>query len=334
VLETRSTMAAAMVTLESELAASCIESRLSSVVLALASSCAKIAFMLRVAEGADTLGTRNKFGDEQLAADLRAHDILVNNLAATGNVATVSSEEIPVETTLSQCRAGPGSFSVAFDPVDGSSILSNNFAVGTIFGVWSGNKLVGQSGHSMVCAGCAVYGPRTTLYLAITGWPCAVELTLSPDFPSHAPDSTVPSTLWHVTRRVAQIVSGGKLKLFSPANIRATQDNPGYAHLINWYMTNRYTLRYTGGMVPDVCQLLVKGVGVYTSPVSDAAPAKLRLLYEALPMAFLVECAGGASSDGRGSLLERTVLSCHERTPVCLGSADEVARFAKHCPLR
>jgi sedoheptulose-bisphosphatase len=187
------------------------------------------------------------------------------------------------------------------------------------FGVWPGSRLIGASGRELVCAGCALYGPRTTLYLAFAKETQAVELTLAPD--AH----------WHVTRRVGSIQPG---KLFAPANLRAAQDNPGYQRLLDAWIKEQYTLRYTGGMVPDVCQLLVKGKGVFASPVSAAAPAKLRLLYEALPMAFLVEKAGGASTDGGpGSILDRVVLACDERTPVCVGSADEVARFAKHCPL-
>jgi sedoheptulose-bisphosphatase len=326
-----------MMTLQAELGASSVEPQLASVVLALAESCADIAAVLRAADSVEAVGSQNPFGDAQLAADLRAHDILVGKLSATGIVATVSSEESPVETSVPQFRPGASAYSVCFDPCDGSSVYDANFAVGTIFGVFPGNRLIGQTGRDLVCGGCAVYGPRTTLYLAITGWPCTVELTLSTPrsaVPDDVPNTSPPALEWRVTRRIGQIMPGTtKLKLFAPANLRATQDHPGYAKLVAWYMANRYTLRYTGGMVPDVCQLLVKGVGVYTSPASAGAPSKLRLLYEALPMALLVECAGGASSDGTVCLLDRTVLACDERTPVCLGSSDEVARFATHCPV-
>lgn len=73
-------------------------------------------------------------------------------------------------------------------------------------------------------------------------------------------------------------------------------------------------------------------MGVFTSPVSAAAPAKLRLLYEALPMAFIIEKAGGASSDGQASILDRIVRSCEERTPICVGSSEEVSRYRELCP--
>lgn len=177
----------------------------------------------------------------------------------------------------------------------------------------------------MVCAGCAVYGPRTTMYIAFKGEKQVLELTLG----NCSPVISAISPKWRVTRCISEIVPG---KLFAPANMRAAQDHPGYAKLLSHYMSLRYTLRYTGGMVPDVTQLIVKGKGIFTSPASENAPAKLRLLYEALPMALLIESCGGKSSDGSRSILDRQVVSCDERTPVCLGSPDEVIRYEKHCP--
>lgn len=186
------------------------------------------------------------------------------------------------------------------------------------FGVWPGSRLVGTSGRELAFSGCAVYGPRTTLYLAFACEPEVYELTLSLD------------GKWRVTRRIDGIKPG---KLYAPANMRCAQDNRGYQRLLDFWAKERYTLRYTGGMVPDICQLLVKGKGVFASPVSKNAPAKLRLLYEALPMAFLVERAGGGSTDGTlKSILERVVYGCDDRTPICVGSRDEVDRFIEHCP--
>lgn len=135
---------------------------------------------------------------------------------------------------------------------------------------------------------------------------------------------------WRVTRRIEGISAG---KLYAPANMRCAQDNAGYQRLLDLWAQERYTLRYTGGMVPDICQLLVKGKGVFASPVSPKAPAKLRLLYEALPMAFLVEKAGGASTDGSlDSILKSVVFCCDDRTPICVGSSKDVQRFREHCP--
>lgn len=188
------------------------------------------------------------------------------------------------------------------------------------FGVWPGRRFLGVSGRDLECAGCALYGPRTTLYISFKEWAYSAEFTLV---------GSGTSRSWEMTLKRDAFTEG---KLFAPANLRAAQDLPGYAALLDGYMSSRYTLRYTGGMVPDVTQLIVKGYGVFASPESQAAPAKLRLLYEALPMAFVIERAGGASSDGSASLLDRKVLTFDERTPVCLGSGAEVKKFETACP--
>lgn len=280
--------------------------------VAIASACADISDALRENVSTAPAGTHNPFGDAQLAVDLATDAIFLSALRAAG-AATASSEEDPREIPL----APGGAFSVAYDPLDGSSIADCAWAVGTIFGVWPGARLLGARGSDLAAAGCAIYGPRTVLYLAVAGWSSVAELTLV-------------AGAWVVTRRPGALGPGRR---YAPANLRAAQDVEGYAALLAIWAEKRYTLRYSGGMVPDVVQMLVKGCGVFASPASASAPAKLRLLYEVLPMAFLVEAAGGASSDGREvSVLSRVVEALDERTPVCLGSKGEVARFVEYCP--
>jgi len=118
-------------------------------------------------------------------------------------------------------------------------------------------------------------------------------------------------------------------KIFAPANLRAAQEVEGYAKLIDHYMTNRYTLRYSGGLVPDVCQQFTKLQGVFTNPTSKASPAKLRLAFEAAPFGRLVEMAGGKTSDGVSgkSVLDMKIEAVDQRTAVAIGSANEVDRF-------
>ena len=118
-------------------------------------------------------------------------------------------------------------------------------------------------------------------------------------------------------------------KIFSPANMRSAQELEGYAELIQYWMVNRYTLRYTGGMVPDVCQQFTKGFGVFSNPTSARSPAKLRLAFEAAPFANLVRIAGGADSDGvtGGSVLDVRITGIDQRTALCIGSKSEVDRF-------
>eukprot|EP01054_Gregarina_sp_Poly1_P003024 Gregarina_sp_Poly_1__3023@NODE_184_length_11778_cov_104_566988_g164_i0_p6_GENE_NODE_184_length_11778_cov_104_566988_g164_i0NODE_184_length_11778_cov_104_566988_g164_i0_p6_ORF_typecomplete_len164_score11_01_NODE_184_length_11778_cov_104_566988_g164_i06821173 len=89
-------------------------------------------------------------------------------------------------------------------------------------------------------------------------------------------------------------------KFFAPANLRATATHKGYHKLVMDYMLKQYTLRYSGGLVPDVYHMLCKGHGIFVNPTTDLAPAKLRFLYETAPLSHLVESAGGASSDSEG----------------------------------
>jgi sedoheptulose-bisphosphatase len=197
------------------------------------------------------------------------------------------------------------------------AVIDTNFSVGTIFGVWPGSKFIGQTGRQLVCGGMAVYGPRTTMTLAIDGVDGAHEFLLIDDF-------SAKHGQW-IHTNVFSVVNEGKL--FAPGNMRAAQDNPGYQALLTHYFDEKYQLRYTGGMVPDVNQILVKGKGVFCNPASKSAKAKLRVLYEVLPIAYVMEKGGAMSSNGSGSCLDIKVGACEDRSQVCYGSAGEVSRF-------
>merc|ERR1712139_170467 len=98
---------------------------------------------------------------------------------------------------------------------------------------------------------------------------------------------------------------------------------------IEHYMENKFTLRYSGGLVPDVYQQFTKQQGVFANPTSESSPAKLRLAFEAAPFGLLVEKAGGKTSDGTsgGSVLDVTINEVDQRTALCIGSSNEVDRF-------
>lgn len=254
----------------------------------------------------------NSFGDEQLAVDLLADKLLFEALTYSHFCKYACSEEVPEL----QDMGGPaeGGFSVAFDPLDGSSIVDTNFTVGTIFGVWPGDKLTGVTGRDQVAAAMGIYGPRTTYVLALKGFPGTHEFLL------------LDEGKWQHVKETTEVGEG---KLFCPGNLRATADNPAYEKLIQYYVREKYTLRYTGGMVPDVNQIIVKEKGIFTNVASPSAKAKLRLLFEVAPLGFLIENAGGYSSDGTQSVLDKVINNLDERTQVAYGSKNEIIRFEK-----
>ncbi|ONK55104.1 uncharacterized protein A4U43_UnF7600 [Asparagus officinalis] len=268
-----------------------------------------ISFKVRTASCGGTACV-NSFGDEQLAVDMLADKLLFEALQYSHFCKYACSEEVPEL----QDMGGPveGGFSVAFDPLDGSSIVDTNFTVGTIFGVWPGDKLTGVTGGDQVAAAMGIYGPRTTYVLALKDIPGTHEFLL------------LDEGKW---QHVKDTTSIGEGKMFSPGNLRATFDNPDYDKLINYYVKEKYTLRYTGGMVPDVNQIIVKEKGIFTNVTSPTAKAKLRLLFEVAPLGFLVEKAGGFSSDGKQSVLDKVITTLDERTQVAYGSKNEIIRF-------
>ncbi|CAA3015322.1 sedoheptulose-1,7-bisphosphatase, chloroplastic [Olea europaea subsp. europaea] len=268
-----------------------------------------IAFKVRTASCGGTACV-NSFGDEQLAVDMLANKLLFEALQYSHYCKYACSEEVPEL----QDMGGPakGGFSVAFDPLDGSSIVDTNFTVGTIFGVWPGDKLTGITGREQVAAAMGIFGPRTTYVLSLKDNPGTHEFLL------------LDEGKWLHVKDTTTIGEG---KMFSPGNLRATFDNPEYAKLIDYYVREKYTLRYTGGMVPDVNQIIVKEKGIFTNVTSPTAKAKLRLLFEVAPLGFLIEKAGGYSSDGKQSVLDRVVTNLDDRTQVAYGSKNEIIRF-------
>lgn len=246
-----------------------------------------------------------------------------------------SSEEDPiVQNVVTDGQDdNEAEFTVCWDPLDGSSIVDNNWAVGTMVGVWPKRTgLIGATGRDQVTSLVALYGPRTTVLVALDDGVYEFSYGCNPQAASSG-EASNGSEEWICSRHAIKIQPTSKI--FSPANLRATQDLPEYSELVNYYMTNRYTLRYTGGMVPDVYQQFTKCMGVFCNPTSEASPAKLRLAFEAAPFGLLVEKSGGLTSDGitGGSILDVPILSVDQRTPLCLGSANEVQRFNEYLKL-
>ena len=257
------------------------------------------------------VGTSNQFGDAQLSVDVQSDQKIFDILTCSGLVSHAASEEEPQLRPLSP----GGKYVVCFDPLDGSSIVDCNWSVGSIFGVWETSP-IGLTGRDQVLAALAIYGPRTTLIVAQRD-ASVIELT-----------RTSSQNEWMKTNEFMNIIQPNA-KIFSPANLRSAQDLAGYSTLMESWMAQRLTLRYTGGMVPDIASILIKKNGIFCSPVSDKAPAKLRLVFECAPIAFIVEAAGGRALTGRNStesVLDIVIQSTDDRIGIICGSRNEVEK--------
>ena len=252
-------------------------------------------------------GTSNLYGEEQLALDVLSDRIMRKRLIHSGVVCNIASEEMD---EIYECQAqADGLYSVAYDPLDGSSLVDVNLAVGTIVGIYQGNDLL-QPGRRMVGAMYILYGPRVSLVYSVGKG--VYEFTMN---------QLMEYTL---TRENIQMKPSGDM--YSPGGLRKkySEENERFVR----YLEDKGSkLRYSGGFVPDINQILMKGKGVFMYPgLSDAPNGKLRLLFELNPMAFLLEQAGGAATNGETPILDLVPEGLDQRAPVYIGCREDVAK--------
>lgn len=251
-------------------------------------------------------GTSNLYGEKQLALDVLADRILEKRLRYSGVVSSVVSEEqdkiVPFEPEHSL------NYSVAYDPLDGSSLVDVNLAIGTIVSICKGDALLGK-GRDQIAAMYILYGPRTTLMYS-TG-DGVYEFAMN--------------QLMEYTLVQENVTIDGDAAIYSPGGQRNLYTE-GTERFVRHLEEDGCKLRYSGGFVPDINQILVKGKGVFIYPHLKGKPeGKLRLLYELNPMAFLVEQAGGAASDGKRPILDIEPQAIDACAPVFIGSKKEVS---------
>lgn len=292
-----------------------------SVLPSLLKSVHTIAGHLRTSPSVTQVGTANAFGDDQLNVDVLAEDAIRQAIKDCPSIVTASSEEDPIEKS-SESRSSETSeqYTLAFDPLDGSSIIAPNWSVGAILGIWTGpSALHSNPSTQQIASILGVLGPRTTAIIAIR-------------IPGHPPTcfevGYSSSGSIQVIRPTVQLASPSdtKTRYFAPANLRAAADDAKYMSLITNFIQRKYTLRYSGGLVPDIVHALVKGHGIYISPVTPQSKAKLRRLYELTPIALIIECAGGAALDSATGkrVLDVAVADTDERGGLICGSLEEV----------
>ena len=302
------------VTLKDYLEKAEVEEGLVSVFEDLFDAVKNIAELLRKGSDMGKAGSENVFGEEQMALDVLSDNIINGALTENKYVSLFASEELESEK-----ETEGGDYGVVHDPLDGSSLIDVNLAVGTILGIYyfgpdEEKTFIGKKGSDQVGAMIATYGPRTTVILTVRDG--VVEFLLN------------PNGEFYLNQQELEVDDG---KMFAPGNLRACKMNEKYLNLVNFWIKEQYTLRYSGGMVPDVAQIILKGKGIFTYPGYEEAPdGKLRLLFECAPMALLMEEAGGSAIDGSVRILEKEIKDLTQRSPIFLGSKAEVERAKEY----
>lgn len=272
---------------------------------------------VRLQEVLGEQGDVNVQGEEQLRMDVIANEVIMRVLGGRSSIAVLGSEEDEEPTILRRGRDG-GKYCVLFDPLDGSSNLDTAVGVGTIFTILRNDptipgavETVCQPGSKQVAAGYVLYG-SSTIFVITTGRGVHMfEL-----------DASIGSFM--LVKRDLRMPERKKVYSVNEANADGFPES--FRRYLSWAHANGYSSRYIGSMVADVHRTLVNG-GVFLYPPTKKHPqGKLRLLYEANPMSFLVEQAGGTSvaADGRRTM-DIVPRELHERVPLVMGSRDEVA---------
>src|SRR5512136_1251755 len=257
-------------------------------------------------------GTSNLYGEEQLALDVLSDRIIRKRLIKSGVVCKIASEEM--DEIYQVTTDSNGMYSVSYDPLDGSSLVDVNLAVGTIVSIFSGCDLL-QEGRKQVAAMYILYGPRVCMVYSVGNG--VHEFTMN-----HLNEFTL-------TRENIRMEQEGNI--YSPGGLR-NKYSEGNEKFIRYLEAKGAKLRYSGGFVPDINQILVKGKGIFMYPALNGSPnGKLRLLYELNPMAFLMEQAGGAASNGRMPILDIQPEKLDQRAPVFIGSSEDVNKAVEYC---
>jgi fructose-1,6-bisphosphatase I len=270
-----------------------------------------------------SVGTENVQGEVQQKLDVLANEVLMGTLGGREGVAIVASEENEEPVILRDDRRGVPRYCVLFDPLDGSSNLDVCGGVGTIFSILAhdaqrprAQDSLLQAGARQIAAGYVLYGSSTVFVL-----------TLGKGVDMFVLDPGIGAFM-RVERNL-QIPANNKTYSVNEGNRQTFPE--GYRRYLDWAQGNGFSSRYAGAMVADVHRILLKG-GVFLYPPTKKAPeGKLRLMYEANPMAMIIEQAGGKTMASPGQrVLDIEPKAIHQRTPVILGAADQVDHVLAH----
>ncbi|HEX5312776.1 class 1 fructose-bisphosphatase [Aquabacterium sp.] len=309
-----------------------IPAQLRLLIEVVARACKRIAISVNkgaLGEVLGSAGSENVQGEVQKKLDIIANEVLIEANEWGGHLAGMASEEMDDMHAVPN-RYPQGEYLLLFDPLDGSSNIDVNVSIGTIFSVLKHkggdvtNDSFLQPGTDQVCAGYCVYGPQTTLVLTVGRG--VVMFTLDREQGS-----------WVMTEDNVRIPEDTKEFAINMSNMRHWA--PPVKRYIDECLQGKdgvrgkdFNMRWIASMVADVHRILTRG-GIFMYPWDKREPnkpGKLRLMYEANPMSFLVEQAGGAATNGLQRIMELQPSQLHERVSVVLGSKNEVDRVTAY----
>jgi fructose-1,6-bisphosphatase I len=246
--------------------------------------------------------SHNATGDTQLKMDVASDRVIEEFLSALAHVRAIISEEKDEVLILDE----KAPYTICYDPLDGSSIVDANFSVGSIFGIYKGEP----TGDSLMASIYVMYGRH-------------IEMVSVERGDSKPTRQRFVHGTWHPIKEPFVLKEKGRHN--APGGTQ--QHWPSYHKaFIDDLFSQGYRLRYSGGMVPDLHHILVKGGGIFSYPsTTDVPDGKLRILFEVLPFALIFEAAGGQAIDHHGKrLLELSPRHHHDTTPCFFGSNHEI----------
>ena len=246
----------------------------------------------------------NTSGDNQLKLDVESDKVIEKNFREVTSIKAISSEEKDGEVEINP----DGKYLISYDPLDGSSLVDVNLSVGSIFGIYENSF----RGSNLVASAYIVYGPRVEMVVAYD------EVKLY----------RLAGEKFHFVKTLSLNEKG---KIQAPGG---TQKNwlPHHKKMVDDIFQQGYRLRYSGGMVPDLHQILLKGGGLFSYPATTDKPkGKLRILFEVLPFALVFEKAGGYGVDDKSQrLLNIEPQHLHDTSPCFFGSKYEISLLKKY----
>ena len=243
---------------------------------------------------------QNSTGDTQLKLDIKSDIVIENNFKSVKSVKQIVSEEQENIVDINES----GEYLIAYDPLDGSSLVDVNLSVGSIYGIFKNSF----EGKNIVASIYVVFGPRVEMIIC----------------------DGITVKLYRMENQEFIYIKDIKMDNKGDINSSGSTQECWYPHhkkMINKMFEDGYHLSYSGGMVPDLHNILLKGGGLFSYPAtSDKTKGKLRQLFEVFPYAHIFETAGGGATDGKKRVLEIETTHIHDTSPCFFGSKDEIKR--------